>query len=504
MKLADLENLKDSFYAQYGALICAVFLLTGKPVPYANETSYLLRLVKTYRPDFLLNDFTFAAPANEHWLFNHIFGALTFFLSTDAIGWIGRISCWMLLIYLLMRLGRHWKIPLWTISGSIFLWLCLGQSIVADEWILGGFEAKCVAYICFLFALDGFCKGREIVPAILLGLTFSFHPAVGLWGIPAAILSLAVFRWDFFRVLKITSITGIVSLFGLIPLVSSGIAGNANSAEDWKFYVFVGYPFHLDPFTWAKSSLLLLFFITAFCFLSYWRSRKNETEKAQQFFTAFLAVLFLFFCAGIVLRALGQFELLRLMPMRLFPVFAPLFFLFALAKAYQQKVFAPTVNWLMIIGLICLLGWTNPVSTGYERAIETYRRWNVGKDDAANAFIWLKENTQNGTIVVAPPWRNDFWYYSERAQVVSYTYAPVANLNEWQTRLELVMGKSPLEEGLRKREGIEEFYNSLSGAQILDISKSYDARYFVSETEYQFPVAFQSGTVKVYQLNQAE
>lgn len=504
MKLSDIQNLKENFYVHYAALIGAVFLIAGKPVPYANETSYLLRLVKTYRPDFLLNDFTFATPANEHWLFNHLFGALTFVFSPDMIGWFGRISCWMILIYALIRLGRHWKIPLWAISVSIFLWLFQGQSIVADEWIIGGFEAKCVAYICLIFALDGFCKGREIVPSILLGLTFSFHPAVGLWSIPAAILSLAVFRWDFFRVLKITAISGIFSLFGLIPLLFSEVAANINTPEDWKFYVLVGYPFHVDPATWAKSSIILLFCLMAFCFLSYWRNRANESEKAQQFFIAFLSVLFLFFCAGILLRMFDQFELLRLMPTRLFPVFAPLFFLFALAKAYEQKVFARPVNSLMIVGLICLLGWMNPVATGFQRIEATVQKWRIGTDDMARSFDWIKENTPNGTIVIAPPWRNDFWFFSERAQVISRTYAPVSNLHEWQTRLELLSGESPLEQGWRNPEDVKESYEKLTSENVLNISKNYRANYFVSETEYPLPVVFMSGKSKVYKLADLE
>ncbi len=479
-------------------------VLAGKPVPYSNETSYLLRLVKTYRPDFLLNDLTFSTPANEHWLFNHLFGLLTYFLSTEIIGWAGRISCWLVLIYALMRLGRHWKIPLWSITTSIFLWLCLGQAVIADEWMIGGFEAKCVAYICLLFALDGFCKGREIVPSILLGLTFSFHPAVGLWGIPAAILSLAVFRWDFFRVLKITFISGVFSLFGLIPLLFSEVATNINTPEDWKYYVLAGYPFHVDPNSWARSSIILLFFLMAFCFLSYWRNRANESEKPQQFFTAFLGVLFIFFCAGIVFRVFDQFELLRLMPTRLFPLFAPLFFLFALAKAYHQKAFAPPVNLLMVLGLICLLGWMNPVATFHERAGKTINIWRAGKDDMVVAFSWLKENSPAGSVVIAPPWRNDFWYHSERAQVVNSSYAPVSDLNEWQIRLRLLTGNSPPENGWRKPEVLQEFYEKLSAEDVLEIANKYNAEYLVSNSSYPFPIVFQAGNSKVYQINGAK
>lgn len=503
-KLLDFEKLKENFYLQYAILFVAVFLFSGKPVPYSNETSYLLRLAKTYRPNFLLNDITFSTPANEHWLFDHLFGLLTFVFSLEFISWTGRILCWATLIYALIQLGRNWKIPLWMISFSIFLWLCLGQSIVADEWMIGTFEAKCIASICLLFALDGFCKNREILPSILLGLTFSFHPAVGLWGIPATILALAVCRWDFIRIIKITLISGIFSLPGLIPLLFSEVAGNINSPEDWKFLVLVGYPFHFDPFAWARSSIILLFFIMAFCFLFYRQNKDQETDEALKFFTIFLSALFLFFCAGLLLRIFEQFELLRLMPMRLFPVFAPLFFLFTMAKAFQQKVFSPPANKLMIVGLLCLLGWINPVSTGFMQIHQTINEWRAGKDDAVQTFIWLKNNTPNGAIVIAPPWRSDFRYYSERAQVVSYTYAPVSNLKEWQNRLDLLIGKSPLEKGLHKREEVTEFYNNLTAGQIAEISKKYKAQYFVSESDYDFSIVFQSGKFKVYQLNFAE
>ncbi len=503
-KLLDLRQLKENFYLQYALLFGAVFLLWGKPVPYSNENSYLLRLMKTYRPDFLLNDLTFSTPANEHWLFNHLFGLLTFVFSLEFIGWAGRFACWAVLIYALMQLGRHWEIPLWTISLSIFLWLWVGQSIVADEWMLGNFEAKCIAYICFLFALDGFCREKEILPAILLGLTFSFHPAVGLWGIPATLFALAVTRWDFLKIVKITFISGIFSLFGLIPMLVSQTAESANSAENWRFVVLVGYPFHLDAFIFAKSSIILLFALMAFCLLFYWQNRKEDGERTRRFFTIFLSVLFVFFCAGILLRILGQFELLRLMPMRLFPLFAPLFFLFALAKSYEKKVFAPPANLLMIVGLLCLLGWLSPFSTGFIRFQGTIREWRTRNDSEVQTFIWLRNNTPNGTVVIAPPWRKDFWYHSQRAQIINYGYAPYENLNEWQTRLELLFGKRPLEKGVRLTEDMEAFYNSLTPENISEISKKYNAQYLVSEAEYAFPVAFQSENFKVYQLNPAE
>ena len=135
-----LTNLKDNFLVHFALLFGTIFFLVGKKPPFGNEYAYLLRLITTYNSDFLLNDATFAIHANEHWLFNHLFGLLTFFFSIEFIGWSGRIVCWAVLLFALMRLAKHWEIPLWMITASILLWLCRGQSIVGDEWIFGTFE----------------------------------------------------------------------------------------------------------------------------------------------------------------------------------------------------------------------------------------------------------------------------------------------------------------------------------------------------------------------------
>jgi len=153
-------------------------------------------------------------------------------LSLEIVGWSGRIAVWILSLPALIKLGRRWEIPDWTIAVSIFLWLAFSQSVVNDEWIFGGFEAKTIAYICLLFSLLGFSKGRIIAPAVLLGPSFSFHPAVGLWAIPAigsALLSEKIPTIDF---AKVVGVTALFSLFGLIPLFAEQTSQATNSFDD--------------------------------------------------------------------------------------------------------------------------------------------------------------------------------------------------------------------------------------------------------------------------------
>ncbi len=495
IKSTDSGKLRDNFALNFALLFSTVFLLVGKKPPFDNEYAYLLRLVKTYDADFLLNDWTFSAPANEHWVFNHIFGLLTFVFSIEFISWSGRIVCWTILLSALMRLGKYWEIPLWAITASIFLWLCGGQSVVGREWIIGTFEAKCVAYICLLFALDGFCRERVVAPSILLGLTFSFHPAVGVWAVLATGSALLVCRRNFTELFKVAALTAVFALPGLLPALSE--IGSGASLEDWKFITLVRLPGLLNPFSWSKSAIGLLYLQLAFCVLFY---RAGGASKERKFLMAFLSVLCLFFTAGIFLRVFDQYTLLRYMPMRLFPVFAPLFFFFTLAEAWKRRLFAPPLKWAALVGVVCLLMWQNPLTTAFDYLAENYRTWTSGADDAAQTFIWLRENTPNGTIVIAPPWRKDFWYLSRRAEILHDGYPPFSALTEWRKRLEILTGEAPTLKGRRETEEAAAFYNSLTTARIDEIAARWQAQYLVSEGEYPYDAVFTSGKYKVYRL----
>ena len=499
MGRSKLTKLKENFWLQFAALFCVVLALSGKPVPFSNEYSYLLKLVKTYNVDFLANDFTFANPPNAYWLFNHLFGIFTLIFSVEVIGWGGRIVCWAVLLLALTRLGKQWEIPLWMISLSIFLWLAIGQSLVADEWMIGGFEAKCVAYICLLFALDGFCDGKDNVSAILLGLTFSFHPVVGLWGIGAALFALLILHRDLVRITKITAIAGFFSLIGLIPiLLTPGIKPHP---ENLKILELVNFPFHYDPFSWAKSSILLLFFLMAFCLVFY---IQNKKEKSDTFLITFLSVLFVFFNIGLFLMVFEQYELSEYMPMRLFSVFVPLFFLFTLARAFNKKPVISSNKIIAAIGIgcLCLFIWVNPFSVSFEQVKMTYQKWTEEMDDTEKAFVWINKNTSNGTIAIVPPWRYEYWNLAKRAQIVSYNQPTYSDLNEWQKRVDKLVGSPNPEKGVRENDDLANFYYNLNEKQINLLAEQYKAIYLISKTDYSYDLVFQSGKQKIYRLQQ--
>jgi hypothetical protein len=475
-----LRSIKDNFWLQFSLLLAAVFVFVGKPVPYGNEPVYLLRLVKAYQPNFLSNDISFSTTASEHWLYNHIFGLLPLVFSIQSFAWLGRISAWFLLLIAIFRLAKHWEIPIWTISLSMFVWLSIGQTIVNGEWIFGGFEAKNIAYICLLFSLDYFVKKRELVASILLGLSFSFHPAVGLWAILAVGIALLFERTNFKTIVQVMMVTGLFALIGAVNLFGES---NANS-DDWKFFVIDRAPEHLDPFYWLIKGFIVAALMFAFCWLANWNS----------FLKKFLITLSVFFAIGILLRFFEQWQLLCLMPMRLFPVFLPLFFFFTLAKCCKQKSFSTLSAFMVILVFVSFLWWQKSELLPIVQVKETIQSWTKTTDDETKAYLWLRENSPENAICLSPPNNRYVWFYSNRSQFVSFSYPPFEKMTEWRARLKTIVGENSESEAMLKA------YSSLSQSKIDEIAKNFGVKYVVTTANYEYPMVFESGNYKVYRL----
>lgn len=479
------------FWICFAFLFFAVFAFHGKPVPYSNEFLYLLRL----EPDFLPNDWTFSQTADEHWLFNFIFSFPARFLSLEAVGWLGRIFVWSLCLIALIKLGEFWKISFWAIATAIFLWLAFAQAVINDEWIFGGFEAKTVAYICLLFALIKFSKRKTILPSILLGLSFSFHPAVGFWAILAVGIVLLFEKISAADFSKVVFLTFLFSLPGLAPLFIEQSEVKSYSFENWQFIVTVRVPWHLDPFQFSKIGVFLVLAMLIFNVAALW---KNE-NFALRFLLKFQIALGAFFLFGIVLRYFEMYPLLRFMPMRLFPVFTPLFFIFTafytIPRLSNQK--RKIIFTIFVIIIIVSL---NPFEKGFVQIRETVQSWTSAPDDLEKISRWLAENAPPDAIIIQPPQNREFWYFSKRASVASYAYPTYNRLSRWHERISDLTGNARISDGEKAGEQIEEAYNRLSAEQITELKQKYGAGYLVSRAVYPYPIIFETETYKIYRL----
>ena len=480
-----------NFWLCFAFLFLAIVLFHGKTVPFSNEFLYLLRL----EPNFLSNDWTFSSPANEHWLFNFIFSFPARLFSLKAVGWLGRIAVWTLCLIAVIKLGRRWEISFWAIGVSIFLWLAFGQAVVNDEWIFGGFEAKTAAYVCLLFSLDEFSRRKIIVPSILLGLSFSFHPAVGLWAIAAIGLALLFEKIPTIDFVKVVGTTFVFSLLGLVPLLLEQSNSAAYSFDDWQYVVLYRVPWHLDLFQFSKSGMALIFVMLVFNCFALW---KNESF-ALRFLLKFQVWLGAFFAFGLLLRWLELYPLLRFMPMRLFPVFTPLFFIFTVFYTLPRIV---SRKYKIAVSLFAVLvvAALNPFGKGNNQVRETMQTWRAAPDDLQQAARWIAGNAPPDAVFIQPPQSREFWYLARRAGVGSFIYPTYDRLSEWRGRINDLTGNWRISKGEYANEEIETAYNKLSATQIERLKNKYGATHLVSRADYSYPVIYRTETYKVYQL----
>lgn len=482
-------------------MVLAMFYAVGLSIPTGNEYLYLLRLARQWNPQFLLNDWTFSQPAPEHFVFNAIFGILFRFLPIPVAGTICHGVTWTLLSIGLLRLGRRLGLPAWASCAAILLWVAVNQALVAQEWMLGGFEAKCVAYICLLFALDRFLGDKPLSASLLLGLVFSFHPAVGMWSILGLAPALLLGGLPFPALLRAAALVTAGALPGLIPALGAVLHGGAEDPALWKFMVLLKMPFHLDPMSWKKFDIATLYL--AFACNAVHALRFARGERASLFLFRFEAALCLFFTAGVALRLAHLYGPLKFMPFRLFAVFTPLFFLFrvfaALRSAAQGGPLRETRagQALLLFSVVALMSFPNPIS-GFSALHTNQKYWH--KDDGLRpALAWLAANTPNGSIAALPPWRHDTWYLGRRAQVACYPFHPYDRLGEWKERIETMVGPITEAKDEAKFKIMEERYRAMPDSTVRLLGSKYGARYLVTTGEYGYPVLFQ-GVYKVYAI----
>jgi hypothetical protein len=499
-------KLKDVFFLNFSLLFTYVLILNreGSYVPSNNEFVYLLYLAKLWDPNFLSNDWTFSGPLPSHLVFNFVFGPLTLAFPLEVVGWIGRILSWSLILLAILQLGKHFRIPLWMITVSILFWLFYRQSIVGGEWILGTFEAKSIAYVLLLFSLNGFMYQKLIWPSILLGLAFSFHPVVSLWGGLGVGLSLIVLRYPLGAIIRFACYTSLFALPGLIPLLMRGVEGGPESSEAWRFITLVLIPYHFDPFYFGSSKPHLLLMTVLLCF-NWLQFMSGSKSHALQFLLSFQIFLGFFFILGFLARFTESYELLMLMPCRLFPVLLPLFFFFHFMRALHYFYSLRSGMALVMAGFLALASFGNPVTIFSDRISYHYHLLTRQEDDLEKTFKWISKNTSANSIILSPPWRNDSFYLSQRSQIVSSWIPRWDRLTEWRERLESVGGDLS---AVRIRnnwykesaERMAHHYNQLKATEIASLIEKYGAEYLVSSATYDYPVLLRSGVYKVYSL----
>ena len=486
--------------AAIAVVVAHIALVWGEPVPAGNEHDYLALLRAFWDPSYLANDWTFARILPDRWTFDFMFGGLAALVGVQFVAWAGRLACWVLASHAILKVAGRLGLPLAWAAVAASAWVIAGQSLVGKEWMVGTFEAKTVAYVAWLYALDLVLADRLVPAAALSGLAVTMHPVVGaVGGVALAAGAVVLHGWR--RDLWKPAIVGALAAApGVVQAVAMAGGSEAGVPSDWRFLAKGPLEGLLDLPTFARGQVALQ--IAAAAAAVAW-ALSGRAARGFRAIAWALAVLLVPVAAGVAAHATGEYRLLSITPFRLFPVVGLLAFFLALGAALASRATLPRVARAGVVALA--LAVAVALMPAYRAmGARLWGSWTRAPDDMDAAFAFVAAGTPEGAVVLAPPWRQDSMMKLGRGQVMHWSMPRYDRLAEWRRRAEALVGPAP--EAGAGRDPAAAFaarrawYDALSPDDVRRLAAEYGASFIVAEREYPFPTRFVSGEARVYEV----
>ena len=507
-------------------IVLMFFVIAGEPVPGVNEPHYLCRLKHFWDPSWCAGDLFLESP-DAHGLFVWMFGWVTKWLSLTATAWVGRILAWTLLAWAWQRLSwRLVPVPLVSVLAAA-MWITLTETAhLAGEWVVGGVEAKCFAYVFVLVALRALVDRRWSRAWIALGAATAFHVLVGGWSVivcggiwlkekgDRSIFSRHARRHDTIEtkngpvpfctsMLPGLVVGALLALVGVVP----AIALTWNQPPEFvaaanRIYVFERLPHHLSLLTMPTEDIVNRLSRHGLLILTLWVLARTNRRVAPVASDA-LRIVTWFAWGAVALAAIGfaieivfwnepqiAAGLLRYYWFRLTDVAVPM----AVALQTVSLIvggFATQKPWA-VWGLAAAIG-----LAGWHVGVNTSERWfhpvppadAAMQDPAAWADVcqWIAENTPRDAVFLTPRLAVSFKWRTGRAEVATRKDIPqdARSMVEWFDRLQNVYYYQIGDDA--------EPFNSvgeLGTERAVEMARRYRAKYIVSDQDH--PLALQA------------
>lgn len=500
------------------ALLIAVcfFLYAGQPAPDVNESHYLTKAKHFWDASYCPDDLFLGSPFS-HWLFYVSFGWMTKFMSLAAFAWTGRILTWSLMAFAWQRLSSA-IVPLkyMSVLSALFFLLLNDKFHLAGEWVVGGFEAKGIAYFFVIYALSFLVRAQWKYVWPLLGAASAFHVLVGGWSVLACMFAAVVVmvrrssnqstRMKFWQsqatiAWKPLLIGGVLSLPGVLPPLISDFGASAEARQfAAQIYVDQRIAHHLDfsafP-TWhvARFGILVLFWGLLYLWLKN-RLMLNpvifhrKLEPLQDFATGALLISF----CGLVISGLADSgslfctTLLKFYWFRLsdFAIPATIALASCFVIAYwlelENDIFrrVSSVMFAVCIFLAAALLFIErhqlQISNADARSLPQYpdndQRFRQSQQNWMKVCDWIRQNTPKDAIFITPHQQQTFKWYASRTEVVSWKDIPqdAESIVQWHQRLKEIQEPQTVSElGLLM----------YTDQRLADLAVRYRARYIV-------------------------
>ncbi len=465
-------------------LVCVFLVIGGSGAPSVNESHYLTKARHFWDSEYLAEDL-FVASKDAHWFFFLAFGWITNLFSWSIAAYLGRLICWTLIAISWAFLARalHLRGAIVVISAILFVG-ANEVSHLSGEWIIGGFESKCIAYALLFMALSQMLSRHWNLVWIFLGGASAFHVVIGAWASISMMMTCIaglLFGWTSWRAVRrsLPGLTGggALSLLGVVPALAMNWGIDPTKMiQANRIYVFDRLSHHLVPTSFAAErwqSFFILFLMTtgAIAFYQYNATRSSGKPKATSDSARYdtsngLRWLWCFAASCIGLACLGFLidrllsathpdraaALLRLYWFRLNDITLPLVFSLTLGAWLKLECSFRQTKWVLGSAILIASGaflgtkFINQMNQSFPDAdrltlllpqetdaqrTQTYRDWK-------NVCNWIREHTDRDSVFLTPVRQQTFKWYSDRMEWVCWKDVPqdAQSLIEWRSRMD--------------------------------------------------------------------
>lgn len=493
--------LSGLYFLQTHALFFSLLLLVASlylfDLSRFNDFDTLPSAKQFMTPTWLPGDFYLSRPVNYRVPFNLIAGSLSYFMNLQALAIVGRLLTYALFAWGIAALVKSLGVRSRYFIPLIFVFL-LKQSFAASEWMVGGFETKPLAYAFLLLALSELARKRFRRAFFFVGLTLSFHIAVGVFAIAGLVLALLVnlreMRADLRTWVKRSWPLFLSGSFGFYALIAELGKSSEKSLPGWEIYVRYRVPHHLLPSTWPANGwplilgVLILVSVAGYLMSRHWFLR---------FFSAFSVFAAVFFFIGMIFSALGYDTALRYYWFRLGATLLPLsgYLLLALLVGYVvDKVPPPRFRKPIAVFFTCLsaalvLGSGFQLirnGVAFDRQCTRHNGYAYSLDsDLYDMMGWIRHHTDRSEKFLVSPFLKEFYSVAERSMFVSFKHSPqdATQMVEWFERLKFCnRGVAPQKAGSASRAEIESNFYRLNERALLRAHTDYGVDYYLGRS----------------------
>jgi len=432
---------------EVGLIFLVFFIYAAWPVPEVNETHYLTKAKHYWNPSWCPGDL-FLDSEDAHQVFYWTCGWLTRFLSLPATAWCGRVVTWGLLAWAWQRLS-FLLVPkfLYAILSAALFVAAASQMHMAGEWMIGGLEAKGLAYVFVLLALSALVRGRWRAVWLLLGVASAFHALIGGWSVVAAAvawLAAGRKRPPLGETLLSLVLGLLLALPGLVPVLwlNWGV-DPAVVREASRIYVFNRLPHHLVPQTFALHFVFRHILLVGIWLMLCRLVPADRGDRRVRWFVGASIGMSLTGCLIAWLTAGHDAEaatLLRYYWFRMADVLVPLgaaletIRLLALFERYRPA----WAQWGLLVAMLLAAIPLGIVVVDRQRNLRPPADKSVVNLAAwRDICAWVAANTPPDALFLTPRNTQSFHWYAGRAEVVGYKDIPqdAVGIVEWWQRL---------------------------------------------------------------------